>query len=194
MAIAGTSSAGTIDAVSRALATNTALEISYQPGDRDAEVERRIQPISQISVDNQSYLEAWCSTTQSVRTFRIDRIRRTSPIDPLVGSDRLQELMARSKNGGPQVTLTSATRATIAVHPKAQWVWDTDPVEADGGCWAKDWTTGSITYASPGWLARYVMSRLGCVVVIAPHDARRFIHEWAVQKMPMPPQKPSVPG
>lgn len=177
------------DAITDAIASGTALDIDYSPGDRDVITRRRIEPVHSYVVDGRVYIEAYCHQAQAVRTFRLDRIESATPAGAgtRAGSGPGTDDETDSRPGG--VTEGAArpehvTNARIAVDPEAAWVWDTDPVEPDGAEWPdRGWPTGTIGYASEGWLVRYVLGRAGRVVVLGPEPVRTAVARQAQAKL-----------
>jgi len=178
---------GTISAmVTEAIATGGGLEVDYASARLDAITTRRIAPHASFTVDGRVYVEAWCDQAQALRTFRLDRIVSASPAPPPPGHEDPENLEVPEERPAPVVTPTDSSTARIAVAPEAAWVWDTDPVASDGGSWngpvGTDWPTGTIAYASAGWLVRYVLGRGGLVSLLEPADLRTEVLRQARSK------------
>lgn len=71
-----------LDAVRRATAERTALEIEYHSAGSDRVATRRIEPWRTFAVDGHWYTDAHCSLAGGTRRFRVDRIRSVVPAGP----------------------------------------------------------------------------------------------------------------
>ena len=169
--------------VAEAIAAGGGLEVDYASAHSDAITTRRIAPRASFTVDGRVYIEAWCDQAQALRTFRLDRIMAASPATPPNVREDFE-----SREGGPATAITpgESSIARIAVSPDAAWVWDTDPVRPDGGTWngstVQGWPTGTIAYASSGWLVRYVLGRGGLVSLLEPAALRTEVLRQARSK------------
>lgn len=170
--------ATTADILTEAMAASQAVDITYAPGDRDLLSERRIEPRHSFIVHGRVYIEAYCHLARAVRTFRLDRMLSAN----LAGPASKQ----RAPEDEPPTDITGSVgsqRARIAVAPDASWVWDSDPVVPDGGAWGPDeWPTGTLEYASLGWLVRYALGRGGRLVIVDPPEARTAVVRQAAAK------------
>lgn len=177
----GPASTELTDAIDEAIAARKALEIDYAPGDRDQVTHRLVEPVHSYVVDGRVYVEAYCHLAGDVRTFRLDRITaaRAGGEATVITAEGWQQPVDHVP-----ARPTGAQSARIAVNPEAAWVWDSDPVVADGLQWAeRGWPTGTVDYASLGWLTRYVLGRAGHVVVLEPQEARTEIARQAKAKL-----------
>ena len=143
-----------------------------------------IAPRASFTVDGYAYLEAWCDLAQGIRTFRLDRIASATlvPAPKATGS-----VTQTPHEDGPSLVPPEAPSARIAVDPDAAWIWDSDPVTADGGSWQEHpdgqrWLTGTVPYASVGWLLRYLLGRGGQVALLEPLELRREVADEARRK------------
>lgn len=166
--------------VANALESDQALLIRYAPGDRDALSHRRIDPRASYSVDGQVYLEAFCHVANDVRTFRLDRILEAS----VAGPSETVTMEVSEDAPAHRPVPADLQHARIAVDPAAAWIWDTDPVTPDSGEWGEHaWPTGSVGYASVGWLVRYILGHAGRVLVLDPPEARSAVARQAKAKL-----------
>ena len=109
-----------------------------------------------------------------------------SPAPPPPGPENRESPEVPHEGAAAFVTPTDANTARIAVAPGAAWVWDTDPVLSDGGSWntpeGSSWPTGTVAYASAGWLVRYILGRGGLVSLLEPADLRTEVLRQARSK------------
>lgn len=163
-------------ALSDAIAARSGLLIEYASGHTDTISRRAIAPYSTVTVDGRTYIEAWCAVAQAIRTFRLDRIVTAVPAPSEIERPVDDEASASvDVASSPVLAPESTQQAVVAVHPDASWVWDSDPVRPDGGTWSDGWATGTVDYASEGWLMRYIFGRGGSVVLVSPGDLRQRV-------------------
>ena len=169
--------------VAEAIAIGGGVEVDYASASTDAIITRRILPRASFTVDGRVYLEAWCEQAQALRTFRLDRIVTATAVAPPPVHD---DLVESHRGPATAVTPSESSTARIAVAPEAAWVWDTDPVLSDGGTWDRPggptWLTGTIAYASSGWLVRYILGRGGLVSLLEPASLRTEVLRQARSK------------
>jgi proteasome accessory factor C len=168
---------GTAAAVRGAVRDGRALSIDYYSASHDALSTRVVDPIRVVLVADHTYLEAWCRTAEGVRLFRFDRIvearvldERSAPPEPA--------LAAR-----PDTSLFDADpslpAATLLIDRSAAWMFDYYPLRVlrelpDGACEA------AMTYASDGWMARFVLGFGSAVRVLEPQTLADRVRESAV--------------
>ena len=79
--------AGPVAAVREGLAARRRIHLQYWVPSRDEITERDVDPIRIMSVESNAYLEGYCYASESVRTFRLDRIVaahvRSEPAEPV---------------------------------------------------------------------------------------------------------------
>ena len=167
----------TAAAVRGAVRDGRALSIDYYSASHDALSTRVVDPIRVVLVADHTYLEAWCRTAEGVRLFRFDRIvearvldERSAPPEPA--------LAAR-----PDTSLFDADpslpAATLLIDRSAAWMFDYYPLRVlrelpDGACEA------AMTYASDGWMARFVLGFGSAVRVLEPQTLADRVRESAV--------------
>ncbi|MBJ7338296.1 MAG: YafY family transcriptional regulator [Mycolicibacterium sp.] len=168
---------GTAAAVRGAVRDGRALSIDYYSASHDTLSSRVVDPIRVVLVADHSYLEAWCRSSEGVRLFRFDRIvdarvldERSNPPEPAV--------QAR-----PDTSLFDADpslpAATLLIDRSAAWMFDYYPLRVlrelpDGACEA------AMTYASDGWMARFVLGFGSAVRVLAPQTLADRVRDSAV--------------
>ena len=166
-----------IDVVDGALASGKALRITYAGASRDDITDRVIVPSAVRAVDGLAYLEAWCTSAEADRTFRMDRIMTAEldvsdtkpPDDP---SRRLPSLAESS------VTALSVT-ARLVVTPKARWVLD---VHA-GAVLVQEGSNGDAVVEMPlhslDWGVRLVLSLCGEATAVEPPELVTAVRQTA---------------
>ena len=164
-------------AVRAAVRDGRALSIDYYSASHDTLSSRVVDPIRVVLVADHSYLEAWCRTAEGVRLFRFDRIvdarvldEPSAPPEPAVA-------------GRPDTSLFDArpvaAAATLLIDRSAAWMFDYYPLRVvrelpDGACEA------AMTYASDGWMARFVLGFGSAVRVLEPQSLADRVRESAV--------------
>jgi proteasome accessory factor C len=164
-------------AVRAAVRDGRALTLDYYSASHDTLSSRVVDPIRVVLVGDRTYLEAWCRTAEGVRLFRFDRIvdarvldERSAPPEPAV--------QAR-----PDTSLFDADpslpAATLLIDRSAAWMFDYYPLRVlrelpDGACEA------AMTYASDGWMARFVLGFGSAVRVLEPRSLADRVRDSAV--------------
>jgi proteasome accessory factor C len=164
-------------AVRAAVRDGRALTLDYYSASHDTLSSRVVDPIRVVLVGDRTYLEAWCRTAEGVRLFRFDRIvdarvldERSAPPEPAV--------QAR-----PDTSLFDADpslpAATLLIDRSAAWMFDYYPLRVlrelpDGACEA------AMTYASDGWMARFVLGFGSAVRVLDPRSLADRVRDSAV--------------
>jgi proteasome accessory factor C len=164
-------------AVRAAVRDGRALTLDYYSASHDTLSSRVVDPIRVVLVGDRTYLEAWCRTAEGVRLFRFDRIvdarvldERSAPPEPAV-------------QAGPDTSLFDADpslpAATLLIDRSAAWMFDYYPLRVlrelpDGACEA------AMTYASDGWMARFVLGFGSAVRVLEPRSLADRVRDSAV--------------
>lgn len=164
-------------AVRAAVRDGRALSIDYYSASHDTLSSRVVDPIRAVLVGDRTYLEAWCRSAEAVRLFRFDRIvdarvldERSAPPEPAV-------------QAGPDTSLFDADpslpAATLLIDRSAAWMFDYYPLRVlrelpDGACEA------AMTYASDGWMARFVLGFGSAVRVLEPAALAERVRDSAV--------------
>ncbi|GAA4661872.1 helix-turn-helix transcriptional regulator [Gordonia humi] len=154
-----------------------ALAIQYYTPSRDEVTDRIVDPIGIKAVDGQSYLEAWCRSSDAVRLFRFDRVLAAEPTgEP---SSPPADTPVQEFSTGSTLPHDLPT-ARIEIDPDARWLLEYYPAEPEVELSAE--TDGPITarlrYGSPQWLVRFLLGFGGRVrLVDAPdeHDVARAV-------------------
>lgn len=152
--------------VEQALTTGRRLHLRYYVPGRDESTERDVDPIRVLLVEGHSYLEAWCTRAEAVRTFRLDRVAALQILDtpaappPVPDRDLSQGLF----QAGPDDIL-----ARLMLHPGAGWVADYYPCESvqeqpDGT------TVVALRTPDTAWVERLALRLGGRAVVLGPEE------------------------
>ncbi|MCV7281033.1 YafY family transcriptional regulator [Mycolicibacterium flavescens] len=153
-----------------------ALSIEYYSASHDVLTSRVVDPIRIVLVGDHSYLEAWCRSAEGVRLFRFDRIvdaqlldEPSAPPPPAVAAEPDTSLF----DADP-----SLPSALLLIDRSASWMFDYYPLRVvrelpDGACEA------AMTYASDGWMTRFVLGFGSAVRVLEPADLADKVRESA---------------
>jgi proteasome accessory factor C len=164
-------------AVRAAVRDGRALALDYYSASHDTLSSRVVDPIRVVLVGDRTYLEAWCRTAEGVRLFRFDRI-----VDARVLDERSAP-PAPAVQAGPDTSLFDADpslpAATLLIDRSAAWMFDYYPLRVlrelpDGACEA------AMTYASDGWMARFVLGFGSAVRVLEPQSLADRVRDSAV--------------
>ncbi|MFC8180383.1 MULTISPECIES: helix-turn-helix transcriptional regulator [Nocardiaceae] len=166
-------------AVRSALRSKHALELTYYSASRDAVSERVVDPIRTVSIDDHSYLQAWCRSAEGVRLFRLDRIDRAVelevPASPPEGAN--EDDSFEIFNDDP-----SLPQARLRVLPSHAWILDYYPMtvvdtEADGSI------VVTMRFATPAWMTRLTLGFGEGVQVLGPPELQRSVEDRAAEAL-----------
>lgn len=107
---------GVRTAVNDGLARQQQLQIQYFVPARDEESLRTVDPLRVVTRQETEYLDAWCHTAESPRSFRMDRIRSATVLDAAVVTPVPEE------EPGELFASGQARIATVRLAPQARWV------------------------------------------------------------------------
>lgn len=167
----------TAAAVRAAVRGGRAMTLDYYSASHDTLSTRIVDPIRVVLVGDRSYLEAWCRTAEAVRLFRFDRIVDARVLDE---PSAPPEPAVQAK---PDTSLFDADpslpAAKLLIDRSAAWMFDYYPLRVvlelpDGACEV------SMTYASDGWMARFVLGFGSAVRVLEPQSLADRVRESAV--------------
>jgi proteasome accessory factor BC len=151
--------------VQRLVEDGRSADIEYHSGSTDEVTERRVDPVQVVSLDGHWYLDAFCHRAGGLRRFRVDRIRRVEPGDPVPG-----ELPApRKPTDDSFIPGPGSEVVQLELDADAAWVLDSVPVleraeRADGGA--------DVTLAVGGtaWFERLLLQAGPGARVISPPE------------------------
>jgi proteasome accessory factor C len=167
-------------AVRAAVRDGRALTIDYYSASHDTLSSRIVDPVRVVLVGDNSYLEAWCRSAEGVRLFRLDRIVDAKVLDEPSTPPR------PAVEAGPDTSLfdgdPSLPSATLVIDRTAAWMFDYYPLRVvrelpDGACEA------AMTYASEGWMARFVLGFGSAVRVLEPASLADRVREFAASAL-----------
>lgn len=167
-------------AVRAAVRDGRALTIDYYSASHDTLSSRVVDPIRVVLVADRTYLEAWCRSAEAVRLFRFDRIVDARLLDE-PSAPPPPAVQAR-----PDTSLFDADpslpAATLLIDRSAAWMFDYYPLRVtrelpDGACEA------AMTYASDGWMARFVLGFGAAVRVLGPQSLADRVRLSAVEAL-----------
>lgn len=159
--------AATHTALREAVRTGRAVRIRYYSATGDTVTERTVDPIRLQVVDNNTYLEAWCRSSEGVRLFRFDRVEEATVLDepsdpPERAIDSPQSVILADNPGLPSVL--------IDIDPDELWVLDyylIEPVEPlDARTDPDAPVRAGLVYGSPAWLTRFLLGFGGHIRVV----------------------------
>ncbi|KJR09302.1 helix-turn-helix transcriptional regulator [Gordonia sihwensis] len=160
-----------VDGVIRqALEDGQSLRITYYTASRDEVTERTVDPIRIRAVDGNSYLEAWCRSSEGVRLFRFDRIESAHGTGEV--SQPPVEALHRTDPTDLGALTGELPTAHIEIDPEAVWLLEYFAAEPDDELSEEptEPITATIRYGSPQWLARFVLGFGGRVRVRSDVD------------------------
>ncbi|CAB4878409.1 MAG: WYL domain-containing protein [Actinobacteria bacterium] len=167
-----------VDVLNEAIAGHRDVHIIYGSATRDEVTERDIEPLRITSEDGRTYVEAYCRSAGSVRTFRLDRI-----VSARVAAHGHSEPAPVSPDPAEQVSADAPpTYATVVIDPGARWVLDvldmTEPLESADGS-----VSGRVLVHDPEWLVRTMLSLGGVAAVTSPPHMRAAVADAAVRAL-----------
>ncbi|WP_420714231.1 helix-turn-helix transcriptional regulator [Gordonia sp. SL306] len=135
-----------------------ALEIRYYSATRDSVTERVVDPIRLQTMDGNTYLEAWCRSSDGVRLFRFDRVETATILDEPAAPPA--EAVAH-----PQSAILSDNpdlpSAEIEIDPDELWILDyylVEPLEPVENRTDPDAPLRArLVYGSADWLSRFLL-------------------------------------
>ncbi|AZG44421.1 hypothetical protein D7316_01007 [Gordonia insulae] len=151
-----------------AVRTGRALGIRYYSATRDSVTERTVDPIRLQTMDNNTYLEAWCRKSDGVRLFRFDRVESADVLDE-------PSAPPADATANPQSAILSDNpdlpSAEIEIDPSVLWILDyfmIEPLEpADNRPDPAAPVRARLVYGSPEWLTRFVLGFGGRVRLVS---------------------------
>lgn len=145
-------------AIRTAVADGRAVAIRYYSATRDSVSERVVDPIRLQTMDNNTYLEAWCRSSEGVRLFRFDRVDSAEILDEPAAPPPIAATQQQSAILSENPDLPSAE---IEIDPSELWILDyylvdpledlTDRPDPDAPLRAR------MVYGSADWLARFLL-------------------------------------
>ncbi len=164
---------------SRAIDGHRLLELEYYKENEDEFSQREVEPYALINGREGWYVAAFDASRDSVRHFRLDRIKRACVTDR--GFEPRPEIdPAADLDGWPRTGEVEASRhARVWVSPeRARWAREERPVVAE---LADGSVIVELAFAGTGWLVREVLKEVGDAAVIEPVEARDAVRDAAAR-------------
>ena len=163
--------------VSRAIAGRRMLAFEYYKENEDEFSERRVEPYALINGREGWYVASFDPTRDSVRHFRLDRIKSASVSDERF-EPRPDVDPAADVDGWPRTgEVPASRRARVWISPaRARWAREERTVvgELEDGALIVE-----LGFAGVDWLVREVLKEAGDAVVLEPEDARATVRAAA---------------
>jgi len=163
--------------VSQAIAQRHLLSFEYYKENEDEFSIRKVEPYALINGREGWYLASFDPSRESVRHFRLDRIKSATVTDEQF-EPRSDVDPAADVDGWPRTgEVPSSRRARIWISPeRARWAREERTVVAeleDGAVIVE------LGFAGVDWLVREVLKEAGDAVVLEPEDARAEVRAAA---------------
>ncbi|HEY2436418.1 MAG TPA: WYL domain-containing protein, partial [Solirubrobacteraceae bacterium] len=163
--------------VSRAIADQELVSIEYYKENEDEFATRLIEPYALINGREGWYVTTYDRDRESVRHFRLDRIKAASPtgerFEPRAEIDPVADVDGWPRTG----EVPASRRARVWISPeRARWAREERTVESeleDGSVIVE------LSFAGVDWLVREVLKEAGDAVVLEPTDAREAVRASA---------------
>jgi len=163
--------------VSGAILDRRLVELDYFKEAEDTFTQRRVEPYALMNGREGWYVVAFDPARDSVRHFRLDRVRSVEVTDerfePRPEVDPVADIDGWPRTG----EVPASRRARLWVSPeRARWAAEergTEEVLDDGA------VVVELSFAGTDWLVREVLKEAGDAVVLEPADAREAIHAAA---------------
>jgi proteasome accessory factor C len=163
--------------VSSAIATRRMLTFEYYKSNEDEFTSRRVEPYALINGREGWYVASFDPARDSVRHFRLDRIKSASVTDESFEA-RPDVDPAADVDGWPKTgEVPASSRARVWISPeRARWAREERHVvsELQDGALIVE-----LGFAGVDWLVRETLKEAGDAVVLEPADAREAVRHAA---------------
>jgi proteasome accessory factor BC len=165
--------------VSGAIAGHRLLSIEYYKENEDEFSQREVEPYALMNGREGWYVAAFDLSRDSVRHFRLDRIKRAAVTDERF-EPRPEIDPAADLDGWPRTGEVEASRrARVWVSSeRARWAREERSVVAE---LADGSVVVELAFAGTGWLVREVLKEVGDAAVLEPAEAREAVREAAAR-------------
>ena len=163
--------------LSRAIASHRLLSFEYYKENEDEFTTRLVEPYALINGREGWYVASFDPSRESVRHFRLDRIKSASvtgeSFDPRPDVDPAADVDGWPRTG----EVPASRRAQVWISPeRARWAREERTVLSE----LKDRSViVELGFAGVDWLVREVLKEAGDAVVLAPEDARAAVRAAA---------------
>jgi proteasome accessory factor BC len=163
--------------VSRAIANRRLVSFEYYKENEDEFSTRQVEPYALINGREGWYLASYDPARESVRHFRLDRIKSAAVTDERF-EPRPDVDPAADVDGWPRTgEVPASRRAQVWVSPeRARWAREERGVVADLDDGA---VVVELGFAGVDWLVRETLKEAGDAVVLEPEDAREAVRAAA---------------
>ncbi|MBV8990533.1 MAG: WYL domain-containing protein [Solirubrobacterales bacterium] len=163
--------------LSSAIAERRLLSFEYYKENEDEFSTRLVEPYALINGREGWYLASFDRSRDSVRHFRLDRIKSASvtdePFEPRPDIDPAADVDGWPRTG----EVPASRRALVWISPeRARWAREERTVVAE---LADGAVTVELSFAGADWLVREVLKEAGDAVVLEPEDARAAVRDAA---------------
>ena len=163
--------------VSAAIADRRLLSFEYYKENEDEFSTRLVEPYALINGREGWYLASFDPSRESVRHFRLDRIKSATvtdePFEPRPDIDPAADVDGWPRTG----EVPASRRARVWISPeRARWAREERTVVAE---LADGAVVVELAFAGADWLVREVVKEAGDAVVLEPEDARTAVREAA---------------
>ena len=173
--------------VSRAIADRRIVAFEYYKENEDEFSSRSVEPYALINGREGWYLASFDPARQSVRHFRLDRIKSASVTDQAF-APRHDVDPAADVDGWPRTgEVPASSRARVWISPeRARWAREERNVVAELSDGA---VIVELGFAGVDWLVRETLKEAGDAVVLEPADARDAVRAAAaaINRSPIHP-------
>ncbi len=162
-----------VQVVSRAISRRLRLSFEYYKENEDEFSTRLVEPYALINGREGWYLASWDPTRDSVRHFRLDRIKSATVTDETF-EVRDDVDPAADVDGWPRTgEVPASSRARVWISPeRARWAREERNVVAE---LADGAVIVELGFAGVDWLVRETLKEAGDAVVLEPADAREAV-------------------
>jgi proteasome accessory factor C len=159
--------------LSRTIAERELLSIEYYKQNEDQFATRVIEPYALINGREGWYVTSYDRDRDSVRHFRLDRIKSATPtgehFEPREDIDPVADVDGWPRTG----EVPASSRARVWISPgRARWAYEERTVmqELEDGA-----VIVELAFAGVEWLVREVLKEAGDAIVLEPADAREAV-------------------
>jgi proteasome accessory factor C len=163
--------------VSRAISGKRLLSMEYYKENEDELSKRVVEPYALMNGREGWYVASFDPSRDSMRHFRLDRIKRAEVTDERF-EPRPEVDPSADIDGWPRTgEVEAARRARVWVSPeRARWAREERTVEAE---LADGSVVVELSFAGIDWLVREVLKEAGDAAILEPEDAREAVRSAA---------------
>lgn len=155
-------SSALLDTINKGITKRSQLEIVYHSVADDRQTTRVIYPIEKIRRDGQDFLVAFCTVSDSQRTFRLDRISSALPID--AAEAKLPQTPQNQERISVTVKVRANKRRLLETFDRA--------LDLGEGKYR-------VEIFNTAWLSREIIASGGDFELLEPEDLRREVARQA---------------